>query len=65
MLKLLHVTAKLSALCPMLIGVVLGLNGISCITCVSAVCVLCGLCKLKQPSASSPVTVHLKQNQKT
>ena len=37
MLKLLHFTAKLSVLCPMLIGVVLSLNGTSFIACVSAV----------------------------
>ena len=65
MLKLLHFTAELSVLCLILIGVVLGLNGTSCIACVSAVCILYGLCKFKQPSASSPVTVHLKQNKKT
>jgi len=64
MLKLLHVTAKLSVLCVMLIGVVLGVNGTSFIACVSVVCILCGLCKVKWQSASSPVAVDLKQKQK-
>ena len=64
MLKLLHFAAKLSFLCPMLIGVVLGLNGTSCIACVSAVCILYGLYEVKWQSASPPVTVDLKEKQK-
>jgi len=64
MLKLLHFTAKLSVLHLMLIGVVLGLNGTSSIACVSAVRIHYGLCKVKWQSASSPVTVDLKEKQK-
>ena len=57
MLKLLHVTAKLSVLCVMLIGVVLGVNGTSFIACVSVVCILYGLCKVKWQSVG--VTWHV------
>ena len=37
MLKLLQFTADLSVLCPMLIGVLLSLNGISFMACMSVV----------------------------
>jgi len=47
MLKLLHFTAKLSVLCPMLIGGVSILNGTSFIACVSAVHILYELYKVK------------------
>ena len=64
MLKMLHFTAKHSVLCPMVIGVVLSLNGTSFIACVSAVCILYELYKVKLQSASSPVTVDVKGKQK-
>jgi hypothetical protein len=61
MLKLLPFTAKLSVLCVMLVGVVLSLSGTAFIACVSAVR---ELYEVKQQSASSPVTVDLKEKQK-
>ena len=63
MLKLLHFTAKLCVLCPMLIGVVLSVNGSYRIACVSAVRILYELYKVKWQSASPPVTVDLKETQ--
>ena len=47
MMKLLHFTAKLCVLCPMLIGVVLSVNGTSFIACVSAVHILYELYNVK------------------
>jgi len=63
MLKLLHFTAELCVLCPMLIGVVLSVNGSYRIACVSAVRILYELYKVKWQSASPPVTVDLKETQ--
>ena len=62
MLKLVHFTAKLCVLCPMLIGAVC--NGTSCIACVSAVRILYELYTVKWQSVSPPVTVDLKEKQK-
>ena len=64
MLKLLHFTAKLCMLCPMLIGLLLSLNWTNVIACVSAVHILYELYTVKQQSASSPVAVDLKEKQK-
>jgi len=64
MLQLLHFTAKLSVLCPMLIGVLLSLNGTAVIACVSAVHILYELYTVKYQSASSPVAVDLTEKQK-
>jgi len=47
MLQLLHFTAKLSVLCPMLIGVLFSLNGTAVIACVSAVYILYELYTVK------------------
>ena len=47
----------------MLIDVVLNLNGTSCIACLSAVRILYELYTVKWQSASSPVTVDLKETQ--
>jgi len=63
MLKLLHLTAKLSVLCLMLNGVVLSWNETSHIACVSAVCILYGLYTVKCQSASLLITVDLKEKQ--
>ena len=60
----LHFTAKLSVLCPMLIGVLFSCDGASFIASVSAVCILYELYKVKLQSASSPVTVDVKRKQK-
>jgi len=64
MLQLLHFTAKLSILCPMLIGVLLSLMELLLFACVSAVHILYELYTVKQQSASSPVAVDLKEKQK-
>ena len=63
MLKLVHFTAKLSVFCLSSIGVVLSLNGTSHIACVSAVHILYGLYTVNWQSASSPVTVDLREKQ--
>ena len=48
----------------MVIGVVLSLNGTSFIACVSVVHILYELYKVKWQSASSPVTVDVREKQK-
>jgi hypothetical protein len=48
----------------MLIGVLLSLDGTAVIACLSAVHILYELCTVKWQSASSPVAVDLKENQK-
>ena len=62
MLKLLQFTAKLSVLCLMLIGVLLGLMELLLLSvCLSAVHILYDLYTVKWQSASSPVAVYLKE----
>ena len=50
-------------LCTVLIAVLCSLIGTSCIACVSVVHILYELYKVKQQSASSPVTVDLREKQ--
>jgi len=64
MMKLLHFTTKVSMLCTVLIGVLCSLNGTSCIVCVSVVRIQYELYEVKRQSASSPVTVDLREKQK-
>ena len=64
MLQLLHFTTKLYMLCTVLIAVLCSLIGTSRIACVSVVHILYELYKVKQQSASSPVTVDLREKQK-
>jgi hypothetical protein len=51
-------------LCTVLIGVLCSLNGTSCIVCVSVVRIQYELYEVKRQSASSPVTVDLREKQK-